>query len=61
LLLVLSEYIEEIKPMGKQTATTRELVKVFVDKNRFGRKGMTYILSPNKETGMFYDIFPKVG
>jgi replicative DNA helicase len=54
----LTERIEVVTPIGKRPEE-RLIVDCFVDKNRFGRRGMTFSLLPDKETGRFYDIFPR--
>lgn len=53
------DYLWNLTETSEDTKTgTKEIARLFVDKNRFGRRGMTLTLFPNKETGKFYDILP---
>lgn len=55
----LTEEIQVVQEINKP-AGEREILRFFVDKNRFGKRGMTLTMLPDKATGRFYNVFPKV-
>jgi replicative DNA helicase len=56
---IVNETTEDDKTYGAEQKKI-EVVRLFQDKNRFGRRGLLLTLSPNQETGRFYDCLPKI-